>query len=105
MEYDFNNAYFRVKFGGKVFHAAPFFYKQLPAPVPHSFQTIISLKLLRQQNKNLYKTVVSDTLEMANEGVISAHVSANFQLKDVNKAIEFINQKKCTGKVLITLDD
>lgn len=53
----------------------------------------------------MYKTVVSDTLELANEGLISAHISARFGLKDINEAIKFIEDKKCTGKVLIHIDD
>ncbi|CAH0554375.1 unnamed protein product [Brassicogethes aeneus] len=89
---------------GKIFHAAPFFYETVPAPTPHSFLSIVSLKYLRKQNVDLYKTVVADTLELANEGIISAHVSAKFELEEVNKAIEFIDDKKCTGKVLIHID-
>lgn len=73
-------------------------------PPPHTFFSIVSLKALREQKRNLYKTVVSDTLELANNGSISAHISAKFELEDVNKAIEFIEQKKCTGKVLIHID-
>ncbi|XP_023029990.1 quinone oxidoreductase-like protein 2 homolog [Leptinotarsa decemlineata] len=93
-----------VSVGGKIFHAAPFFYKTVPAPKPHSFLSIVSLKELRRQNKHLYKTVVDDTLELANEGVISAHISARFSLGEINEAIKFIEEKKCTGKVLIHVD-
>ncbi|KAG5878994.1 hypothetical protein JTB14_026798 [Gonioctena quinquepunctata] len=94
-----------VAIGGTVFHAAPFFYKNVPAPKPHAFLTIVSLKELRRQNKHLYKTVVEDTLELANEGLISAHISAKFSLSQINDAIKFIEDKKCTGKVLIHVDE
>ncbi|CAH1155931.1 unnamed protein product [Phaedon cochleariae] len=94
-----------VSVGGKIFHAAPYFYKTVPAPKPHSFLTIVSLKELRRQNKHLYKTIVEDTLELANEGLISAHVSAKFTLSQINDAIKFIEDKKCTGKVLIHIDE
>ncbi|XP_060528897.1 quinone oxidoreductase-like protein 2 homolog [Cylas formicarius] len=94
-----------VSVGGKVFYAAPFYFKTIPAPVPHSFATIVSLKSLRNQNPHLYKTVINDTLELANEGVISAHVSAEFSLDKINDAIKFIEDKKCTGKVVIKIDD
>lgn len=96
---------FSVSVGGKVFHAAPFFYKTLPAPKPHSFVTIVSLKELRRHNLHMYKTVVGDTLELANEGMISAHISAKFNLDKINDAIKFIKDKKCTGKILIHIDN
>lgn len=91
--------------GGKVFYAAPFFYQTIPAPKPHSFSTILSLKELRRQNKHLYKTVVGDTLELANQGDVGAHISAKFTLTEINEAIKFIEDKKCTGKVLIHIDN
>ncbi|KAJ8959855.1 hypothetical protein NQ318_011588 [Aromia moschata] len=94
-----------VSVGGKVFYACPIFYETIPAPKPHSFATILSLKELQKQNRHLYKTVVSDTLELANEGLIAAHVSANFNLNEINEAVQFIEDKKCTGKVLIKIDD
>ncbi|XP_057652643.1 quinone oxidoreductase-like protein 2 homolog [Diorhabda carinulata] len=94
-----------VAVGGKLFHAAPFFYKTIPAPKPHTFASIVSLKELKKQNNNLYRSIVNDTLEMANDGLISAHISAKFNLTQVNEAIKFIDDKKCTGKVLIYIDN
>ncbi|CAG9830001.1 unnamed protein product [Diabrotica balteata] len=94
-----------VKVGGKLFHAAPYFYKTIPSPVPHSFATILSLKELSNQNPSLYRSIVSDTLELANQGLINAHISAKFSLEEVNDAITFIDEKKCTGKVLIHIDE
>lgn len=67
--------------------------------------SIISLQSLREQNLELYRNIVSDTLELADEGVIGAHVSAVYTLENINKAIEYINAKKCTGKVLIEIGD
>ncbi|CAH2001664.1 unnamed protein product [Acanthoscelides obtectus] len=94
-----------VSFGGKVMYAAPYFYKTIPGPKPHSFVTIVSLKELRKQNRHLYKTMVGDTLELASEGVISAHVSQSYELSKINDAIRFIEDKKCTGKVLIHIGE
>ncbi|XP_050308492.1 quinone oxidoreductase-like protein 2 [Anthonomus grandis grandis] len=94
-----------VSVGGKTFYCAPFFYENIPSPVPHSFSSIVSLKHLRRQNKNLYRTVVSDTLELANESLIGAHISAKFQLDKINEALKFIEHLKCTGKILIKMDD
>lgn len=53
----------------------------------------------------MYKTVVGDTLELANEGMINAHISAKFNMEKINDAIKFIEEKKCTGKILIHIDD
>ncbi|KAH1009803.1 quinone oxidoreductase-like protein 2 homolog [Dendroctonus ponderosae] len=91
--------------GGKTFYASPFFHKTIPAPVPHTFSTIVSLKALRAQNRHLYKTVVNDTLELANESLIAAHISAEFSLEKINDALQFIEDRKCTGKVLIKVDE
>lgn len=48
---------------------------------------------------------MADALELADEGVIGAYVSAVYSLGKVNDAIEYINAKKCTGKVLIEIDE
>lgn len=88
-----------------MFHAAPHVYTTLPVPPPNSSVCIVSLQALRKQNPELYRNIVTDTLELADEGVLAAHISATFSLKDVNGAIEYINAKKCTGKVLIEMDD
>ncbi|KAL1495041.1 hypothetical protein ABEB36_010525 [Hypothenemus hampei] len=90
--------------GGKTFYASPFFHKTIPAPVPHTFSTIVSLKSLRNQNRHLYKTLVNDTLELANENLIGAHISAEFTLDKINDALQFIEDRKCTGKILIKMD-
>lgn len=90
---------------GKIFHAAPFIYKTVPAPPPNSWLSVVSLCSLREQDLELYRDVVSDTLDLADEGVIGAHISAVFTLEKVNEAIEYINGKKCTGKVLIEVEE
>lgn len=63
--------------------------------------------LLKQRSNDieLYRQVVSDTLTLCEEDLISAHVSDVFELEDIDKAIEFINEKKCTGKVLIEIKE
>lgn len=90
---------------GKIFHAAPFIYKSIPAPPPNSWLSIISLHSLRNQNLEHYRNIVADTLELADEDVISAHISTVFTLAKVNDAIEYITSKKCTGKVLIEIEE
>lgn len=43
----------------------------------------------------------NDVIEMYEEGLISPHVSAVFPLEQVNDAIEFLHQRKSTGKVIL----
>lgn len=79
-------------------------YKSLPAPPPNTTLTVVSLHALRENDFELYRCMINDTLEMAHEGIFSAHVGAKFKLEEVNKAIEHIEAKKCTGKVVIQMD-
>lgn len=97
--------FFSVAVGGKTFYASPFFHKTIPAPIPHTFSSIVSLKSLRSQNKHLYQTLVNDTLELANESLIGAHISKEFTLDKINDALQFIEDRKCTGKILIKVED
>lgn len=65
---------------------------------------MISLEALRNQNVELYRSIVDDVLELANQNIIGAHVSAVYELKNVNDAVKYIEDRKCTGKVLIEMD-
>ncbi|CAG9861836.1 unnamed protein product [Phyllotreta striolata] len=93
-----------VSVGGKLFHAAPYFYKTVPTPKCHSFVSVVSLKELRLQNNNLYRSIVNDTLQLASDNIIGAHISSKYNLSQVNEAIKYIDDRKCTGKVLIQMD-
>lgn len=103
METD-QNGCFSVAAGGTIFHAAPVIYKNIPAPPPNTTLTVVSLHALRENDLDLYRCMIMDTLELAHEGIVSAHVSAKFKLEQVNQAIEYIDAKKCTGKVVIEMD-
>uniref|UniRef100_A0A182WEL5 Enoyl reductase (ER) domain-containing protein n=1 Tax=Anopheles minimus TaxID=112268 RepID=A0A182WEL5_9DIPT len=48
-----------------------------------------------------YRQMISDTIEMRSEGMIAGHISKIFPLAKIQQAIEFVQQKQCTGKVLI----
>ena len=50
---------------------------------------------------NANRQVGEDVIEMYEEGLISPHVSARFPLDQVNEAIEFLRQRKSTGKVIL----
>lgn len=67
--------------------------------------SIVNLHSLRNQDFDLYRSVVTDTLDFADEDVINAHISATFTLDKINDAVEYIISKKCTGKVLIEVEE
>uniref|UniRef100_A0A182M9N7 Enoyl reductase (ER) domain-containing protein n=1 Tax=Anopheles culicifacies TaxID=139723 RepID=A0A182M9N7_9DIPT len=48
-----------------------------------------------------YRQMISDTIEMRSEGMIAGHISKIFPLAKIQQAIDFVQQKQCTGKVLI----
>lgn len=89
---------------GKIFHVAPVTYTSIPPPHVNTYLMLVNLHDIRKHDIKLYRQIVSDVLEMADQGVLNAHVSAKFELKCVNDAITYINAKKCTGKVVIELD-
>lgn len=89
----------------KILQATPIHHSSIPAPPPNTQLTLVDMYDLMVRRHDLFRTMVSDTLEMANQGAISAHISATFPLEDINKAIEYIERKECTGKVLIEVDD
>lgn len=61
----------------------------------------IDLHKLQETDKDLYRQIVTDTLALSEEDLIIPYISQTFGLGDINEAVEFIKQKKCTGKVLI----
>lgn len=48
---------------------------------------------------------MADTLDLADQSLISAHISKTFRLSHVNDAIKFIEERKCTGKVVIDMNE
>lgn len=92
-----------MSFGGRIFHVTLSDTKSWLVP-SNCCLTVLNLRSLKDQHLETYKCLIQDTLEMADQGAISAHVSAKFELNDINKAIEYIEAKKCTGKVLIKID-
>lgn len=63
----------------------------------------VDLFKYRKVDPDFYRQVIGDTFSLYDEELISAHISKIFPLVDVNKAIEYIREKKCTGKVLIDI--
>ncbi|GAB0090185.1 quinone oxidoreductase-like protein 2 [Sergentomyia squamirostris] len=61
----------------------------------------IDLYSHRFEDRDFYREIIEETLNLYSEELISAHVSQVFTLKQLEAAVEFIKKKKCTGKVLI----
>lgn len=64
----------------------------------------VDLSDYRIKDLTLYRQIIQDTLSLCEEEIISPYISQNFSLYDVNKAVKFIKEKKCTGKILIDLE-
>lgn len=63
----------------------------------------VDLFKYRKVDPDFYRQVIADTFSLYDEELISAHVSKVFPLTEVNEAIQFVREKKCTGKVLIDI--
>ncbi|KAK5645122.1 hypothetical protein RI129_006422 [Pyrocoelia pectoralis] len=89
--------------GAHIFLAGPHLYKTIPPPPFNTSLTILDLLSMKKHDLEAYRCTVSDVLDLADQGLISAYVSASFKLDNINKAIEYVEEKKCTGKVLISM--
>jgi D-arabinose 1-dehydrogenase-like Zn-dependent alcohol dehydrogenase len=47
---------------------------------------------------------VEDVIDMCEQGLISPHISAEFDLEKVNEAFEFLKERRSTGKVILDCD-
>lgn len=63
----------------------------------------IDLHQLQETDKDFYRQTVMDTLALSEEDLINPYVSRTFSLNEINEAVKFIKEKKCTGKVLIDI--
>lgn len=61
----------------------------------------VDLHKIQETDKDFYRQIVTDTLALSEEELITPHISGTFGLDDVNEAVKFIKEKKGTGKVLI----
>ncbi|XP_058829482.1 quinone oxidoreductase-like protein 2 [Topomyia yanbarensis] len=64
-------------------------------------ENVRHVDLYEHPDEDIYRQMISDTIEMRAEGMIAGHISKLFPLKEIQEAIEFIQKKQCTGKVLI----
>lgn len=63
----------------------------------------VDLSEYRIKDLDLYRQIVQDTLILCEEEIVNPYISRILSLHDVNEAVKFIQEKKCTGKVLIDL--
>lgn len=61
----------------------------------------VDLYAYKSRDEDFYRRLISNTFVLFEEELIDAHISQTFSLKKVNKAVEYIKSKTCTGKVLI----
>lgn len=63
----------------------------------------IDLTKLRFDDVDEYRQLISDTLALGEEEIVTPYISQTFGLDHINRAVKFVKEKKCTGKVLIDL--
>ncbi|XP_059473784.1 quinone oxidoreductase-like protein 2 homolog [Neocloeon triangulifer] len=90
---------------------AGFASKQIPqvetsSLLPKAFSLVgVSLSNYRISDPEVYRQSVEDVVDMCEQGLISPHVSAEFDLEKVNEAFEFLRERRSTGKVILDCDD
>lgn len=65
----------------------------------------VSLSYYRAKDPEVYRDTVQDVLDMCEQGLISPHISEDFDLKEVNEAMEYMRARKSSGKVIINICD
>lgn len=65
----------------------------------------VDLYKYRETDVEFYRQIITETLELCEDDLISAFISGTFKLSELEKAIDFIENKKFTGKVLIEIRD
>ncbi|XP_065331865.1 quinone oxidoreductase-like protein 2 homolog [Cloeon dipterum] len=73
--------------------------------LPKAFSLVgVSLSNYRVSDPEVYRQSVEDVIDMCEQGLISPHISAEFDLENVNEAFEFLRERKSTGKVILDCD-
>ncbi|XP_026290759.1 quinone oxidoreductase-like protein 2 homolog [Frankliniella occidentalis] len=65
----------------------------------------VSLSYYRLNDPEVYRDTVQDVLDMCEQGLISPHISQDFDLDKVNEAMEYMRARKSSGKVIINICD
>lgn len=59
------------------------------------------VNLAKYHTEPLFNQIVGDVFSMLTQRKIEPFVSVTYPLGDVNKAVKYIQRKKCLGKVLV----
>lgn len=74
--------------------------------LPVSFSLIgVSLRNYRKSIPEVYRQIVQDAIDMADQKLVSPVIAKKFSLEKVNEAVQFVLDKKSTGKVIIVMKD
>jgi len=74
--------------------------------LPMSFSLIgVSLRNYRKSNPEIYRQIVQDAIDMADQRLVSPVIAKKFLLEKVNEAVQFVLDKKSTGKVIIAMEN
>lgn len=72
--------------------------------LPRSFSLIgVSLRNYRASNNSVYRQVVQDAIDMADQGLVHPVIAKRFTLDKVNEAMQYIADGKSAGKVVISM--
>ncbi|XP_069674554.1 quinone oxidoreductase-like protein 2 homolog [Periplaneta americana] len=72
--------------------------------LPSSFSLIgVSLRNYRRSNHDVYRQIIQDAIDMADQKLINPVVAKEFSLEKVNEAMQYVLDKKSTGKVIIKM--
>ena len=52
-----------------------------------------------------YRQIVQDAIDMADQRLVNPVIAKKFSLEKVNEAVQFVLDKKSTGKVIITMEN
>lgn len=50
-----------------------------------------------------YRQAVEDVIDLHEMGLINPHISALFKMEESSKAIDFMKERKSTGKVVLEI--
>lgn len=59
---------------------------------------------LQLQDPGLFATILTEVFDMHAKGVIEPFISRVYPFQDANKALKFIQGRKCLGKVLVEFE-
>lgn len=79
--------------------------KAVPLEFVHWKKKIRKIDVTEYQkiDPQFYENIVNQVFEWCADGTIKPHVTQTWKLRDINKAIQFVTNKECLGKVLIKM--